>query len=504
MTRQSDRVEAPEEQRCDYSESAVRRTRSRDVRRLWLARMKSIAQSGAVLGLACALVLSSASAVAQLTAEAPVKTDEAASPQKEIAVTGVADDAAIQQRISRILQRSGWFNEVSVDVKEGIVILGGVTVDAAYKRWAEQVADQTVDVVAVVNNIEVVNDPDWDFSPALDASTELWRNFISTLPAIALSALILVITWFAARMLRRIISSILLNKIDSTMLRNIVARVLTLPLILVGLYLVLSVTGLARLAATILGGTGILGLVIGIAFRDITENFLASILISVQRPFRLGDHIKVLEFEGFVQAVTTRGTILMTLQGNHVQIPNATIYKQPIINYTANPNMALSFKVGIGYDSSVSFAQTVAMQVLKEHPAVLDVPESLVLTESLDASTVTLNIIFWVNGKEHSVLKVKSAVMRMIKSAFLSNRISMPDDAREVIFPEGIRVLSEESQDRTGAPTELPKPASAVSVGDKSDDQLASPSEGDLVPEASEISRQATTSVLGQNEKNIL
>lgn len=454
-----------------------------------------------VLSAYLAITLLCVGAQAQVKSELPTGSDESAVAAKEIAVSDVADDAAIQRRIERILEKSDWFPEVEVEVNEGIVILKGTTTDAAYKRWAEQVANQTVDVVAVVNRIEVISD--WDFTPALDASTDLWRRFVAALPVLALSFIILVATWFAARIVRRTISSMLERRIDSSMLRSIVARILTLPLVLIGLYLVLSVTGLGQLAATILGGTGILGLVIGIAFRDITENFLASILISVQRPFRLGDHIRVLEFEGFVQAVTTRGTILMTLQGNHVQIPNATIYKQPITNYTANPNIALNFKVGIGYDCSIAFAQNVAMKVLRDHPAVLEKPEPLVLAESLDASVVTINIIFWVDATQHSVLKVKSAVMRMIKSTFMSHQISMPDDAREVIFPEGIRVLTESDKaldDEQGEKTS----AARNRIPPTADDNSASASEGELVSEAFEINRQASASVLGQNEHNIL
>ena len=76
-----------------------------------------------------------------------------------------------------------------------------------------------------------------------------------------------------------------------------------------GIYLILNITGLNNLAATVIGGTGLLGLIIGFAFRDIAEIFLASILISLQRPFRLGDTIEVLNFIGVVQAVTTRAKL---------------------------------------------------------------------------------------------------------------------------------------------------------------------------------------------------
>ena len=72
----------------------------------------------------------------------------------------------------------------------------------------------------------------------------------------------------------------------------------------------LSVAGLTRLAATVLGGTGVVGLVVGIAFRDMAENFLASVLISIKRPFRIDDLIEVQGKKGFVQSVDYTGNAL--------------------------------------------------------------------------------------------------------------------------------------------------------------------------------------------------
>ena len=150
---------------------------------------------------------------------------------------------------------------------------------------------------------------------------------------------------------------------------------------------------------TVLGGTGLVGLVIGFAFRDIAENFLASLLISIQHPFAQGDLIAVAGHRGYVQRVNMRSTLLMTMEGNHLQIPNATIYKETIINYTSNPNMRLQFTVGIGYGDSINEAQSVAYEVLRNHPAVVDEPESLVLVDSLCAATVNLSILFWIDSQ---------------------------------------------------------------------------------------------------------
>jgi small-conductance mechanosensitive channel len=116
----------------------------------------------------------------------------------------------------------------------------------------------------------------------------------------------------------------------------------------------------------------------------------------MQQPFQTGDLIEVAGYMGFVQQVTTRGTVLMDFEGNHVQIPNATIYKDVIRNYTANPKRRSDFTVSIGYDDPIPVAQDVAMRVLTNHPAILRAPEPLV--ESLGAATVNLRILFWVDG----------------------------------------------------------------------------------------------------------
>ena len=106
---------------------------------------------------------------------------------------------------------------------------------------------------------------------------------------------------------------------------------------------------------------------------------------------------------GFVQALTIRVTVLMTLDGTIVQISNATVYKSNIYNYSSNPNRRVDFVIGVGYVELISDVQQVA-KVLEDHPAVLNDPEPLILVESWK-STVNLHIYFWMNVTNNSGLK---------------------------------------------------------------------------------------------------
>ena len=418
-----------------------------------------------------------------------------------IAVENITADLAIKNRISGILSSSDWFDSLEVSVEGGIVKIYGHTAKASHKDWADQIAGRTQGVVAVVNNLNVIKENAWTLAPAIQESKKLAETIIAGLPMLVLCGVIFLLTLLAARLFFNFSQNILLKRIESNMLRRFVARGLSIPVFLFGIYLILNISGLTKLAVTILGGTGLIGLVIGIAFRDITENFLASILISTQRPFRLGDHIQVLDFNGFVQAVTTRGTVIMTLEGNHVQIPNSIIYKQPITNFSANPNMRLDFAVGIGYDADIAQAQQLALEILNNHPAVLDNPEVLVLAEDLASSTVIMRLYFWINAQDHSGQKIKSSVIRLVKASYMQNGVSMPDDAREIIFPEGIPMMRD-CKDGSAVGNE-PADAARETARPRSH-TVVSAAEGDLTSEASSIRQQAQKTVLGENETNIL
>lgn len=108
-------------------------------------------------------------------------------------------------------------------------------------------------------------------------------------PLVLLAIAVLAVTWAMAQLARQATGWGLRNRITNVLLRIVAAQLAMLPRILIGIYVVLRVSGLTQLALTVLGGTGIAGLIIGIAFRDIAENFLASILISTQNPFRNED-----------------------------------------------------------------------------------------------------------------------------------------------------------------------------------------------------------------------
>jgi len=441
----------------------------------------------------------SSSSVISMAADLP--TDKTT---KTTDIHDIESDDMINQRITRILKASEWFYELDVQTNSGIVTLNGKTLETSHKDWAEKISGQTENVVAVINKLVIAKPNPWSLTPIADQAKHLVAISVKHTPTIVISLLILICTYFLAKKMADLTRIYVWHRVESQMLRNLLGKLVAAPFILLGIYLVFNLSGLDSLATTVIGGTGLLGLILGIAFRDITENFLASILLSIQRPFVLGDIIRVLDYTGMVDALTTRGTVIITLDGNHVQIPNTIIYKQPITNFTANPNIRQSFKVGIGYDVKISQVQEIILSLFNQHEAVLADPEPLVLVEDLASSSVVMCIYFWIDSNKYSLLKVRSSVIRLVKHSLMQAGISMPDDAREIIFPQGVDVNFK------GENSPVPSATSSNHYNKSTEDetvddvQCTSTAEGNLSSEDQVLKQQSKNGVLGENETNIL
>ncbi|MBE2237275.1 MAG: mechanosensitive ion channel [Caldilineaceae bacterium] len=440
-------------------------------------------------------------------AKAPASANEETQAPDQVAVEPTAQDAQIAKRLTSILEATGWFANPMVAVRDGVVFLDGESGTKDQREWASNLARNTQDVVAVVNRIEVTPRSVWDFSPAAVELRSLWRSALLAIPFLIFGAIVLLFSWWLMELIARLLNRFFRTRTTSPLLASVAARTIAIPVFLLGLYLVLQVAGLTRLALTLLGGTGIVGIVLGFAFRDIAENFLASLLLSLRQPFDRDDLIEVADQTGIVQQMNTRSTVLMTLDGNHVQIPNAVIFKSTITNFTANPNRRSDFIIGIGYDDPILQAQQIIAAVLGEHPTVLQTPEPLVLVDQLAAATVNLRVYFWYDATQYAPIKIKSSLLRLIKRALQDAQISMPDEAREVIFPSGVPIIAMgQDSPQVLQPQQVTpaRPQSSPRDGAAKQEPVSSSAEGDLRVDEQEMRAQAQQSRILEEGEDLL
>ncbi len=196
---------------------------------------------------------------------------------------------------------------------------------------------------------------------------------------------------------------------------------------IVGIVVALDVMGAAALLGTILGAAGIIGLAIGFAVRDTVENFVASVMLSLCQPFRPNDLVEIEGDVGRVIRLTSRATILLSLDGNHIRIPNATVFKGKIINYTQNRPRRFMFDIGIDPDADLEATRSLAQATLKALPFVLEDPEELVWIEKISESGAILRVTGWIDQTATGFSPARGDAIRLVKTAIEEAGVAIPD-----------------------------------------------------------------------------
>lgn len=469
------------------------------------------------------------------TIDSLTNTDRAeiATVARVIPLTAQAADEKIKAKTEEILIAANQYTALQVSVNKGLASISGATTDRQYIDWATDIAKNIDGVVAVINNVKIKNQNYFSVAIIKNELLSIWVSVLEIVPRVIFGFIVLAIFLSLASPLSGWLMVPFNRENRSQLIHEVFRRALSLILYLMGFYFFLRIAGLTQFALAIISGTGVIGLVLGFAFRDIAENFIASLLISAQRPFRIGDVIEVQGHVGVVQKVTARGTTLVDYDGNHIQIPNAIVYKNIIQNLSANPRLRGKFSISIGYDASIKLAQEIGIKIMLEHEAVLNDPEPQVLVDSLGSSSIILKIYFWVDSEVHSVLKVSSLLMRLIMREFEKNGITMPDDAREIIFPNGVPLINSANAPHTNdgkqesalhspstelkttpslaSPLASPRATStpALKVEEKTERNVARDSVPDSTPEdissdTENIRQQANNARTPEEGKNIL
>jgi small-conductance mechanosensitive channel len=179
----------------------------------------------------------------------------------------------------------------------------------------------------------------------------------------------------------------------------------------------LDILGATALLSTILGAAGIIGLALGFAVRDTVENFIASLLLSVRQPFRPNDTIEIGGDVGKVIRLTSRATILLSFDGNHIRIPNATVFKSRIINYTRNRERRFQFTMHLDGERDPAIAEQRGLDRLASLPFVLTQPSPSVWIDKVDDTGVTLCFSGWIDQHESQFDHARGEAMRLVKDA---------------------------------------------------------------------------------------
>lgn len=404
------------------------------------------------------------------------------------------DDREIDARIEAIFDEMGGLQTVFVTVRSGVVTLRGKVREAALAEQAEAIAGRVAGVVAVKNEIEEVTSLSLRLEPVYERLRKRAVQTVAYIPLVAVAlavwALIYATGWYVARR-DWPWSRIAPNSFIAGLLRQLVRLIFFIG----GAVMALDILGASALLGTILGAAGIVGLAIGFAVRDTVENYIASILLSVRQPFSPKDYIAIESYEGFVISLTSRATILIDPDGNHIRIPNATVFKSNITNYSRNPQRRFLFKVGIDPESNSDRALDLALSKIRSLDFVLADPGPDGWIDEIGDSTINLTLTGWIDQNQTSFLKARSESMRLVKLELETNGITLPEPTYRLrIEGEGAALVPAKSG-RPAAPVKAPAEPEETTIANdtrhdqavtrKIDEERSHASKGDLLSEVS-------------------
>lgn len=270
---------------------------------------------------------------------------------------------------------------------------------------------------------------------------EYWAAFLQQVPRLLLGLVILILAIIISRWIGGLFQRRLKSRLEDPLLSNFLSKILRMVLIILSVLLAFNVMGFTGIAAGLLAGAGVGALIIGLAFQDIGANFIAGVILAFNRPFNIGDTIEITGLMGKVLALNLRTTRIKTFDGKDVFIPNNTIVKEELINYTKDGFIRLSFVVGIDYDDSVEIASDAIRKGIQEQAAVLqtDARKPQVIIKDLGVSTINLEVRFWVETfdyKEGTAL-IRSQVINSVLKQLIASSIGLPADIVELKYYKG-------------------------------------------------------------------
>lgn len=265
-----------------------------------------------------------------------------------------------------------------------------------------------------------------------DVIEKALSHLSDALPTLLMALAIFVVGVLIAKIIARFISKALKkSNIDGA------ARSFLVSLIRILLYLVVVIMALTVLnvpMSSIITIFGAAGLAVSLAMQSCLSNLAGGFIILFSRPFIAGDTIEIDGSVGKVKEITILYTKIETFDCKIVFIPNGKVSDAKIINFTQTPTRRIDMKFDISYDSDYTRARALLLELIENERTILKNPEPVVRMSAHNDSTISIDVLVWVNNDDYSDTRYK--VIESVKECFDRNGIDIPFNQLDVHIKE--------------------------------------------------------------------
>src|SRR5450830_342384 len=196
-------------------------------------------------------------------------------------------------------------------------------------------------------------------------------------------------------------------------------------LMFVGLLLALSAVGIDLTALSVLGGA--IGVGVGFGLQKLAANYVSGFVILAERSMRIGDNVRVDNFEGLITQINARYTVIRSLTGRESIVPNEMLITSRVENLSlADARVWQSAVISVGYDSDVDLVMRLLKQATLNQTRVLREPEPSVALSNFGADGLEFTVGYWIVDPENGSLNLKSLINLDILSLLRENQIEIP------------------------------------------------------------------------------
>jgi hypothetical protein len=233
--------------------------------------------------------------------------------------------------------------------------------------------------------------------------------------------------------------------------REAVGAVIHYLLAALGFLIVLQTAGINLSSITVLAG--VLGIGVGFGLQNLASNFISGVTLLVEQPIKVGDFIEVEKLLGTVEKISIRSTIVRTIDGVFVIVPNIRFVENNIINWSyQDPNCCIHIPVGVAYGTEPVLVTEALLAAARMESGILYNPSPKVWFKSFGDSSLNFELLVWIDEPENSE-PIKSTLHFRIEHEFRERGIEIPFPQRDVNirYPEALGAWFDKDSSGEGA-----------------------------------------------------
>ncbi|EIJ37296.1 small-conductance mechanosensitive channel [Galbibacter orientalis DSM 19592] len=275
-----------------------------------------------------------------------------------------------------------------------------------------------------------------------------WLDVIVvSLPNVILAIIVFAGSFFLSRYVNSLMLRLLAKSSMQGTVKKVSARLISVTVILAGLFLALGILNLNKVLTSLLAGAGVAGLAIGLALQGTIANTFSGIVLSFVDYIKMGDWIECNDYSGEVVDIDLRTVTIREKDNNMVSIPNKMVIENPLKNYSITSKTRISVSCGVAYDSDLEFVQELVIKTISEKfDSVKNKEEVIFFYTEFDNSSINFETRFWMNSTTGlQTAKAKGDAIIAIKKAFDANGITIPFPIRTIDFSNKLSIKNQKN-----------------------------------------------------------